>query len=242
MGRIAVSAADVRAAGEGGRLVLPARAVVTPLAREVARDLRVTLVDDTPAAGQTSPQAPATPVHTPVQPTPGPGPSSTAGPGAPTPGLAGQCADGVEARVRAIVASVLGAVAPTSAPPPAPTPARPVVLARACDAPLAPFGHPGPEPGQDVRTVDVVTSAHGAPMAAGYMTLTKGSFPWTLTYDEVQVVLEGELRIGTSDGERVGRPGDVLYVPKGSRITFGTPGWAKFVYVTFPADWEGQAG
>ena len=72
------------------------------------------------------------------------------------------------------------------------------------------------------------------------MTLTAGSFPWTLNYDEVQIVLEGELHIGTPDGVRVGRPGDVLYVPKGSTITFSTPTWAKFVYVTYPADWESQ--
>ncbi|QAY63311.1 DUF861 domain-containing protein [Xylanimonas allomyrinae] len=223
MGRIAISAADVRAAGEGGRLELPAGAVVTPLAREVAGDLGVTLVEAAPATGLRPSQAPAAPVV-------------PALPQAPCPS-AGPAADAVEARVRAIVASLLGAG--TAPVPSAPSlPARPVVLARASEAPLAPFGYPGPEPGQDVRTADVVTSADGAPMAAGYMTLTKGSFPWTLTYDEVQVVLEGELRIGTPDGERVGRPGDVLYVPRGSRITFGTPGWAKFVYVTFPADWE----
>ena len=29
-----------------------------------------------------------------------------------------------------------------------------------------------------------------------------------------------------------------MYVPKGSSITFGTPSWTRFVYVTFPADWE----
>ena len=41
-------------------------------------------------------------------------------------------------------------------------------------------------------------------------------------------------------GDQIGRPGDVFYVPKGSSITFGTPSWAKFVYVTFPANWEEQ--
>lgn len=37
---------------------------------------------------------------------------------------------------------------------------------------------------------------------------------------------------------RVGRAGDVRYVPKGFAITFGTPSWAKFVYVTFPSNWS----
>ena len=101
-----------------------------------------------------------------------------------------------------------------------------------------PFPYPGPPPGQQVRTGDVVTSEDGSPMAAGYMTLTEGTFPWTLSYDEIQIVLEGELHIGTPEGTKIAKQGDVMYVPKGSSITFGTPSWTRFVYVTFPADWE----
>ena len=117
---------------------------------------------------------------------------------------------------------------------------RPVRHASIREARLTPFPYPGPPPEMSVNTVDVVTADDGSPVAAGYMTLTKGSFPWTLTYDEVQIVLEGELHLGGEAGGQIGYPGDVLYVPRGSSITFGTPSWAKFVYVTFPANWEDQ--
>jgi len=110
----------------------------------------------------------------------------------------------------------------------------------AASAELPPFPHPGPPPDQEVRARDVVTAADGVPMAAGFLTLTRGEFPWTLTYDEIQYVVEGELHIGLPEGRVVGRPGDVIYVPRGTAITFGTPSWAKFLYVTFPADWEGS--
>ena len=100
------------------------------------------------------------------------------------------------------------------------------------------FPYEGPEPGQDVFAADVVTSADGSPVAAGFLTLTRGCFPWTLTYDEIQYVVEGELHIGQPSGTVVGRPGDVLYIPKNTAITFGTPSWAKFFYATFPADGE----
>jgi ethanolamine utilization protein EutQ len=93
-------------------------------------------------------------------------------------------------------------------------------------------------PEMDVRLRDVVTAEHGLPMAAGVMSLRAGSFPWTLDYDEVEYVLEGELHITTGTDQVVGRPGDVIAVPKGSAITFGTPAWAKFLYVTYPADWS----
>ena len=137
--------------------------------------------------------------------------------------------DDLVARVRAVLGSLLGGGGPVPARPP-------VKLVRQAEAVLEPF--PPAPAGQDVRTVDVVTGADGAPMAAGYMSLTKGGFAWHLPYDEVQIVLEGELHLGGDGGGRVGRPGDVFYVPKGSSITFETPTWAKFVYVTFPANWQ----
>lgn len=143
--------------------------------------------------------------------------------------------DDLARHIRGIVEAMLSSEAPTQRPA-----ARPVKLCRGAEAVTEPFPYPGPPPGQQVRTGDVVTSADGSPMAAGYMTLTEGTFDWTLNYDEIQIVLEGELHIGTPQGTKVGKPGDVLYVPKGSGITFGTPSWARFVYVTFPADWESQ--
>lgn len=95
--------------------------------------------------------------------------------------------------------------------------------------------------GNQVGLTDVVTSQDGSPMAAGYMSWSNCFFPWTLDYDEIDIVLEGELHI-RSEGQTVaGRPGDVIYIPKGSAIEFGTPGHVRFLYVTYPANWqEGQ--
>ncbi len=206
MGQTLISAADVQAAKASGRLAVPRGAIITPLARDVARDLGVDFVVD--AAG--------------------------AEPGAAT-------RDGTDAdlvsRVRTIVASLLGADGGGDQRVPAAT-RRPVIHADMRSASLQPFPYPGPPPEMSVRTGDVVTAADGSPVAVGYMAITKGSFPWTLTYDEAQIVLEGELHLGGDAGGKIGRPGDVLFVPEGSTITFGTPNWAKFVYVTFPANWE----
>ena len=105
--------------------------------------------------------------------------------------------------------------------------------------PLQPFPADVGRPAMDVRTLDVLGGQQGLPMAAGVMSLREGSFPWTLDYDEVEYVLEGELHLTCGEQRVVGRPGDVIGVPKGSRITFGTPSWAKFLYVTYPADWSG---
>lgn len=203
-GRVVITADRVRDAASAGCLEVPVGAVITPLARDVAADLGVTLVE----GGRGKPSTPTSPED---------------------PDLAH--------RVRDIVTKLLaGTGVGTGAL--APAPAHPVKLCRGDEVVTEPFPYPGPQPGQQVRTGDVVTGEDGAPMAAGYMSLTAGSFPWHFSYDEVQIVLEGELHLGTPDGVRIGRPGDVLYVPKGSDVTFGTPSWARFVYVTFPADWE----
>ena len=103
---------------------------------------------------------------------------------------------------------------------------------------LQPFGEGLATPGADVRLQDVITSDDRTPMAVGYMSLERGDFPWTLTYDEVDIVLEGELVIARGREVVRGGPGDVIFIPKGSSITFGTPSRARFVYVTYPADWN----
>jgi ethanolamine utilization protein EutQ len=95
----------------------------------------------------------------------------------------------------------------------------------------------------DARLRDVVTQADGSLLAAGYMALDAaqpdgGVLPWTLAYDEVDIVLEGELVITRGDEQVRGGPGDVLFIPKGSAITFGTPHYARFVYVAYPANWS----
>ena len=103
---------------------------------------------------------------------------------------------------------------------------------------LDPFGSGGAGETANVRLKDVITSTDRSPMASGYMTLEKGEFPWTLTYDEIDVVLEGELVIIRGCESVRGSAGDVIYIPKGSSITFGTPNKVRFVYVTFPTDWN----
>lgn len=97
---------------------------------------------------------------------------------------------------------------------------------------------PGAGPDRNVGLADVITARDGSPMTAGIMSWGReDSFPWSLDYDEVDLVLEGVLQI-TIDGRMLeGRAGDVFYIPKGSKILFGTPWRTRVFYVTYPADW-----
>jgi ethanolamine utilization protein EutQ len=114
----------------------------------------------------------------------------------------------------------------------------PLKVVRMANAQVEPFLEGKTTPGTNVWLKDVVVTQDRSPMGAGYMSLDKGEMQWTLTYDEIDIVLEGELVITRGHEQVRGKTGDVIYIPKGSNITFGTPSWTRFVYVVFPVNWN----
>jgi ethanolamine utilization protein EutQ len=89
-----------------------------------------------------------------------------------------------------------------------------------------------------IGIADVVTADDGSSMAAGYMSWKNCFFPWTLTYDEVDYVIEGELHIRCGGETVVGKAGDVIFIPKNTAIEFGTTSEVRFLYVAYPANWQ----
>ena len=114
----------------------------------------------------------------------------------------------------------------------------PLKVVRMANVKVEPFLEGKTTPGTNVWLKDVVVTQDRSPMGAGYMSLDKGEMQWTLTYDEIDIVLEGELVITRGNEQVRGKTGDVIYIPKGSSITFGTPSWTRFVYVVFPVNWN----
>jgi ethanolamine utilization protein EutQ len=114
----------------------------------------------------------------------------------------------------------------------------PLKVVRMSNVQVEPFLEGKTTPGTNVWLKDVVVTQDRSPMGAGYMSLDQGEMQWTLTYDEIDIVLEGELVITRGNEQVRGKTGDVIYIPKGSSITFGTPNWTKFVYVVFPVNWN----
>ena len=114
----------------------------------------------------------------------------------------------------------------------------PLKVVKMSSVQVEPFLEGKTTPGTNVWLKDVVVTQDRSPMGAGYMSLDKGEMAWTLTYDEIDIVLEGELVITRGNEQVRGKTGDVIYIPKGSSITFGTPNWTRFVYVVFPVNWN----
>lgn len=93
---------------------------------------------------------------------------------------------------------------------------------------------------KNVGIADAITAADNSSMAAGYMQWENAFFPWTLTYDEIITVLVGELHIRHKGETKIAKAGDVMFIPKGSAIEFGTPTNVRLVYVAWPANWQEQ--
>ena len=93
---------------------------------------------------------------------------------------------------------------------------------------------------EDVCLKDIVTLEESPRIGAGIMELDHADFPWTLTYDEFDYVIEGTLEIETDGRVISGGPVDIIHIPKNSPIHFRSPGYARFAYFVYPADWENQ--
>lgn len=92
-------------------------------------------------------------------------------------------------------------------------------------------------PGQKIMLKDVVTSRE-ANLGAGFMSFDRSSFPWHLTYDEIDYVVEGTFTLQTGGKTYTCQAGDVMYIPKDTHVTFGSPAQAKVFYVTYPSNWS----
>lgn len=91
-----------------------------------------------------------------------------------------------------------------------------------------------------VYTRDMLSLEESPRLGLGLMTMEDTTFPWHLDYDEVDYVIDGRLDIIVGDEVMSAGPGEILFIPKGSDIQFSVKGKARFIYVTYPADWQNQ--
>ncbi len=96
-------------------------------------------------------------------------------------------------------------------------------------------------PSDVVYTKDLFTLQESERLGCGMMEMKETTFDWTLNYDEIDYVIEGHLDV-IIDGRKVSADaGEIIFIPKGSTIKFSVPDYARFLYVTYPADWASQA-
>jgi len=232
-----ITAAEIKNHALRGKkqLLVGADCIVTPAARDSARDLGVTLIfsQDEPVPGEKQPPT----IHVPELAV------ETKGEEA----LASLVAQNIGDNsinpelVERIVKEVIAALKLTNPP------AGPVVekdksglrLVRGETVICEPFSTGNPR--DRVFLKDLLPLEDSPNMCAGMMKMENSAFEWELKYDEYDYVIEGELEIIVDGATYRGKPGDVFFIPRGTKIVFSSPGKVKFFYVTYPANWQAQA-
>ena len=95
--------------------------------------------------------------------------------------------------------------------------------------------------GDIVYTKDLFTLEESPRLGCGVMEMKQTTFDWTLNYDEIDYVIDGHLDIVVGDSIVSADAGELILIPKGSKIKFSVPNYARFIYVTYPADWANQS-
>lgn len=91
-----------------------------------------------------------------------------------------------------------------------------------------------------VYTKDLFTLEESPRLGCGIMEMENTTFQWILNYDEIDYVIEGNIDI-IIDGRKISADaGELIFIPKKSKIQFSVLDHARFIYVTYPADWASQ--
>lgn len=93
-------------------------------------------------------------------------------------------------------------------------------------------------PAHKVYTRDLLSLEESPRLGMGLMVMEDTTFDWHLGYDEVDYIIEGRLSILINGNRVTAGPGELLFIPKDSDIKFSVEGKARFLYVTYPADWQ----
>lgn len=209
--RTLITAADVKKICDcpDKTLYVPPKTIVTPAAKDAARDCGVRIVfEDQPPAVPAADQDPV----------PAQAPASIS-------------AELIARIVQEVIAGMHGGK--TEALPDKIADPSGMRLVRGDSVVLDdyPTGHP-----QDkIRMKELFTAKESPHLSAGFMSLEDTAFTSEPKYEEMAYILEGTVECIVSGRKYTGRPGDTFYLPANTRITLSTMGKAKLFYVTYPA-------
>lgn len=87
-----------------------------------------------------------------------------------------------------------------------------------------------------VEIKELFTPGESPNLCAGIMILDRTSCRRNLSHEEIDYIVEGSLEITVNGKTYRGNPGDVIYIPADSSITFSSSGEVKLFFVTHPAN------
>ena len=88
---------------------------------------------------------------------------------------------------------------------------------------------------RQIFLADVKDSSNSAAMSVWFGRYGAGaSNDWTVTYDEMIVVISGRYTVRGEDGAKTAGPGEVIFLTKGSKVTYSADEQTTVVGATYP--------
>ena len=93
------------------------------------------------------------------------------------------------------------------------------------------------EYGEMAQVVEICGSADGTELGTGWGRLTQARIPWTIRYDEVLTVFEGELRLHANGEVHELGPRDAVWLPAGTELIYEAES-ALIHFAIHPSNWH----
>jgi ethanolamine utilization protein EutQ len=90
--------------------------------------------------------------------------------------------------------------------------------------------------GEQAQAVQICGPDDMSELGAGFGRMTSARFPWTIKYDEILVILEGELTIHTGGKALKAGKHDSIWLPAGTELEYEAEN-ALIAYAIHPANW-----
>ena len=93
------------------------------------------------------------------------------------------------------------------------------------------------EYGEMAQAAHLCGTDDGSKLGAGLVRLTKAEIPWTVKYDEMLTVFEGELTLHADGTSHKLGPRDSIWIPSGTELEYEAQN-ALVHYAIHPANWN----
>lgn len=88
----------------------------------------------------------------------------------------------------------------------------------------------------------LVNTSFSSRLGAGIGVFENCEMEWTVTYDEVLFILDGEFQLETEGGTFHAGPGDTLWIPDGTWVIYRAKALVTFFYAVAPVDGSPSTG
>ncbi len=91
--------------------------------------------------------------------------------------------------------------------------------------------------GDQAEIAEVSGTAENTPLGTGFVRMKNASIPWAIQYDEVLLVLEGNVTIVIGENIIEAGPMDSIWLPKGTELIYQATDALVF-YAVHPVNWD----